>query len=69
MRQFFADNLSQLIEKLIMPNLRISKAVVEMFFDEPDLFFDYYFKNSEINTRRAASLDLLRVICRNFPNF
>ena len=69
MKQFFVDNLPQLIKKLIMPNLKITKSVLEMFYDEPDTFFDYYFKNNEIQTRRAASLDLLRVICRNFPNF
>jgi hypothetical protein len=40
-----------------------------MFYDEPDNFFEFYFKNGEISTRRAASLDLLRVICRNFSNF
>ena len=69
MKQFFIDNLGQLIEKLIMPNLRLNKTVMEMFHDEPSTFFDFYFKNNEIHTRRAASLDLLRVICRNFPNF
>jgi hypothetical protein len=57
------------LEKLIMPNLRINKPILEMFHDEPELFFDYYFKNNEIQTRRSASLDLLRVICRSFPNF
>ena len=52
-----------------MPNIKFNKAVLEMFYDEPENFFEYYFKNGEIGSRRAASLDLLRVICRNFPNF
>lgn len=52
-----------------MPNLKINKTILEMFYDEPETFFDYYFKNNEIQTRRSASLDLLRVICRSFPNF
>jgi hypothetical protein len=69
MKQFFADNLGQLLEKLVMPNLSINRNVLEMFQDEPETFFDYYFKNNDIQTRRSASLDLLRVICRSFPNF
>ena len=52
-----------------MPNLKLTKTTIELFQDEPETFFDYYFKNNDIQTRRSASLDLLRVICRSFPNF
>lgn len=69
MKPFFIDNLPSLIEKLIMPNIKFSKQIIEMFYEEPDSFFEFYFKNGEIGSRRAASLDLLRVICRNFGNF
>jgi hypothetical protein len=61
--------LDQLIEKLVIPNLSINRNVLEMFQEEPETFFDFYFKNNDIQTRRSASLDLLRVICRSFPNF
>lgn len=46
MKEFFTQNMGELIEKLIIPNLKITKSVIEMFFDEPETFFDYYFKNS-----------------------
>ena len=52
-----------------MPNLRINRNVLDMFNDDSETFFDYYFKNNDIQTRRSASLDLLRVICRSCPNF
>ena len=61
--------MDQLIEKLVIPNLSINRNVLEMFQEEPETFFDFYFKNNDIQTRRSASLDLLRVICRSFPNF
>lgn len=46
MKPFFVENMGQLIEKLIMPNLKIDKSKLEMFLEEPDTFVDFYFKNA-----------------------
>lgn len=33
------------------------------------MFIDYYFRNTELQTRRAAALEILRVICRYYDCF
>lgn len=41
-----------------------------MFEDEPTLFIENYFENSEINTRRSTAIELLKTItrCYNFTD-
>lgn len=37
-----------------------------MFEDEPTLFIENYFENSEINTRRSTAVELLKSITRSY---
>ena len=69
MKEFFTQHMSSLMSSLIIPNIRINKVAVGVFEDEPESFVDYYFRAAELNTRRSAALDLLRVICRSYQTF
>ena len=66
MKGFFESHLKDLFGNLILPNIGVTRTSVELFEDEIELYIDYYFRGSEINTRRSAALDLLRVICRHY---
>jgi hypothetical protein len=46
-----------------------TQAQNNIFEEEVDLYIDYYFRNIELQTRRAAALELLRVICRHYQSF
>jgi exportin-2 (importin alpha re-exporter) len=58
--------MAELFENLIIPNIGINKAHIALFEEEIELYIDYYFRNTEIQTRRAAALELLRVVCRHY---
>lgn len=66
MQPFFRQHMAQLFENLIIPNIGINKAHLALFEEEIELYIDYYFRNTEIQTRRAAALELLRVVCRHY---
>jgi exportin-2 (importin alpha re-exporter) len=66
MKGFFLSNIDQFFENLILPNIGLTKTALGQFEDEPEIFIDYYFRNSEMMTRRAAAIELLRIICRSY---
>jgi exportin-2 (importin alpha re-exporter) len=68
MRTFFERHILDLFSNLILPNIGVTSAQVGLFEEEVDLYIDYYFRNTEIQTRRAAALELLRVICRHYTS-
>lgn len=61
--------MDQFFQTLILPNIAINSAATALFEDEPEVFIDYYFRNTEIQTRRAAAIELLRIICRSYNAF
>lgn len=69
MKPFFLQNMDQLFETLILPNIAVNNTASALFEEEIDVFIDYYFRNTEIQTRRAAAIELLRIICRSYNAF
>ena len=69
MKPFFQGHMDQFFETLILPNISLNKTASALFEDEPEVFIDYYFRNTEIQTRRAAAIELLRIICRSYNCF
>ncbi len=69
MKPFFQEHINDLFTNLIVPNIGITKNLIGLFEDEVDLYIDFYFRNTDIQTRRAAALELLRVICRHYSAF
>lgn len=69
MKQFFGQHIDKLFQNLIVPNITINQTAISLFEDEPDVYIDYYFRNSEIQTRRAAAIELMRAISRSYDAF
>ena len=67
--QIFSDtNLqTQIIEKVILPNVALRDSDIEMFEDEPIEFIRRDLEGSDSETRRKAAGDLLRQISDQFP--
>jgi hypothetical protein len=38
--------MDQIFETLIIPNISVNKAALALFEDEPDVYIDYYFRNT-----------------------
>jgi exportin-2 (importin alpha re-exporter) len=69
MKPFFMEHMDQFFETLILPNIAVNNTAKALFEDEPEVYIDYYFRNTEIQTRRAAAIELLRIICRSYNAF
>lgn len=61
--------MDQLFQTLIIPNICLNSSTVSLFQEEPEVFIDYYFRSAEVQTRRAAANELLRIICRSYNCF
>ena len=66
MKTFFQNNFQELFRNLILPNIGLNQNMVMLFEEETQCFIDYYFRNAEIQTRRAAAIEVLKVICRHY---
>ena len=69
MKPFFASNIDNLVSKLILPNLAFTNSYKDLFNEEIETFIGYYFRNTELNSRRSAALELLQSLVRNYPEF
>lgn len=69
MKEFFTNNLEQLIDSLIIPNISPNAFTKDTLIDDNETFIDYNFRNAEIGTRKASAVELLRTICRYYKNF
>lgn len=56
MKPFFASNIDNLVSKLILPNLAFNNSYKDLFNEEIETFIGYYFRNTELNSRRSAAL-------------
>ena len=56
MKGFFGSNINNLISNLILPNLAFTNSYKELFNEEIETFIGYYFRNTELNSRRSAAL-------------
>ncbi|KAL1884176.1 hypothetical protein VTK73DRAFT_5312 [Phialemonium thermophilum] len=58
--------LSQIVEKVILPNVALRESDVEMFEDEPIEFIRRDLEGSDTDSRRRAATDFLRKLLDNF---
>ncbi|KNG90193.1 importin-alpha re-exporter [Aspergillus nomiae NRRL 13137] len=67
---FFQDEntLSQVIEKVILPNVSLRESDEELFEDEPIEFIRRDLEGSDSETRRRAATDFLRKLAEKFES-
>ena len=58
--------LSQVTEKVILPNVSLRESDIEMFEDEPIEYIRRDLEGSDSDTRRRAATDFLRQLLENF---
>ena len=58
--------LSEVVEKVILPNLSLRESDVELFEDEPIEFIRRDLEGSDSDTRRRAATDFLRQLMEQF---
>lgn len=58
--------LSEVVEKVILPNLALRESDMEMFEDEPIEFIRRDLEGSDSDTRRRAATDFLRQLMEQF---
>ena len=62
----FEKALDDIISKVVIPNVAIREADVEMFEDDPDEFILRDMEGGEGDSRRRCGVDLLRGMCRGW---
>ena len=62
------SNMGQVIEKVILPNLRLRNSDMELFEDEPIEFIRRDLEGSDSDTRRRAATDFLRGLMLQFDS-
>ncbi|KAL8734500.1 MAG: hypothetical protein Q9166_001400 [cf. Caloplaca sp. 2 TL-2023] len=60
------DTMSQVIERVVLPNLSLREADVELFEDEPIEFIRRDLEGSDSDTRRRAATDFLQQLLAQF---
>ncbi|KAL2815964.1 CAS/CSE protein [Aspergillus granulosus] len=60
------DTLSQVVEKVILPNVSLRESDEELFEDEPIEFIRRDLEGSDSDTRRRAATDFLKQLNGNF---
>lgn len=60
------ETLSQVIEKVVLPNLSLRESDIEMFEDEPIEFTRRDLEGTDMETRRRAATDFLRKLMEQF---
>ncbi|PGH09936.1 hypothetical protein AJ79_05552 [Helicocarpus griseus UAMH5409] len=60
------NTLSQVTEKVILPNVSLRESDIEMFEDEPIEFIRRDLEGSDSDTRRRAATDFLRQLLEKF---
>ena len=60
--------LSQVVERVIIPNLTLRESDIELFEDEPIEFIRRDLEGSDSETRRRAATDFLRQLLTQFPD-
>ena len=60
------STMSQVVERVVLPNLALRESDIEMFEDEPIEFIRRDLEGSDSDTRRRASTDFLRQLMIQF---
>jgi exportin-2 (importin alpha re-exporter) len=58
------EALRHIVEKLIIPNIQLRDADVELFTDNPDDFIRKDLENADAETRRRSAVDLVRALSK-----
>lgn len=58
--------LSQLVDRVVIPNILIREVDEENFEDQPRVFLSEEIEGSELESRRLCCQNLLRDMCRNY---
>lgn len=69
-RTLFQDDatLRQIVQKIVVPNLMFRESDEEKFEDDPREFIVTEVEGSDSESRRRCSQDLLKDMCRRFPD-
>lgn len=59
--------LSQVVEKVILPNISLRESDIELFEDEPIEFIRRDFEGLDADTRRRAATDFLQKLLHKYP--
>mmetsp|Transcript_22762 Transcript_22762/g.44700 ORF Transcript_22762/g.44700 Transcript_22762/m.44700 type:complete len:978 (-) Transcript_22762:250-3183(-) len=67
-KELFAQpsTLQEIIEKIVVPNLRLRESDYETFEDNPMEYIRRDIEGSDSETRRRMACDLVRAMCRQF---
>eukprot|EP00118_Oscarella_pearsei_P025556 m.308373 g.308373 ORF g.308373 m.308373 type:complete len:973 (+) comp43881_c0_seq1:68-2986(+) len=60
------DTLRNICEKVVLQNMRFRDTDEELFEDNPEEFIRQDLEGSDVDTRRRASCDLVRSLCKYF---
>lgn len=60
------ESLKSICEKIIIPNLFLRDADIEVFEDNPEEYIRKDIERSDIDTRRRAASDLVQSLCGQF---
>ena len=60
------STMSQVVERVVLPNLSLRESDIEMFEDEPIEFIRRDLEGSDSDTRRRAATDFLRQLMTRF---
>ena len=60
------STISQIVERVVLPNLTLRESDIEMFEDEPIEFIRRDLEGSDSDTRRRAATDFLRQLMTQF---
>ena len=58
------EALRHIVEKLIIPNIQLRDADVELFTDNPDDYIRKDLENADAETRRRSAVDLVRALSK-----
>lgn len=62
------DTLSQIVEKVILPNVALRESDIELFEDEPIEFIRRDLEGSDTDSRRRSATDFLRKLQEKFED-
>ena len=62
------EALCQIVEKLIIPNIQLRDADLELFSDNPDDYIRKDLQNADAETRRRSAVDLVKALSKFYED-
>ncbi|XP_035826529.1 exportin-2 isoform X2 [Aplysia californica] len=60
------ETLANICEKVVVPNIQLREADVELFEDNPEEYMRRDIEGSDVDTRRRAACDLVQALSKSF---